>query len=157
MKITVMVPDKTVVVSGVGHELPDLDWSVFDGDPSTPWDDIRCICINGDSGYVEYRQIVTQPAHRPNIIPPNLAITEAEFIAKYGFVIEAWQAADAKAKAEEAEAARQRAELAAKLATAKQEIADKSGNPDEIETLKSRLAAIEADQTELLKKLAGAS
>ena len=43
MQITIVVEDKTVIYEGVAVALPDVDWSVFDGDPSTKWDDVAAV------------------------------------------------------------------------------------------------------------------
>ena len=66
MQITIVVEDKTVICDGVAVPLPDVDWSVFDGDPSTKWDDVAAVQFNTDTGqgHVEYRTIITSSPMR---------------------------------------------------------------------------------------------
>lgn len=163
MQITIVVEDKTVICDGFAVPLPALDWAKFDGDPSTPWDDIQAVQYNTDEkqGHVEYRTIVTQPAVRPNIRPGDRHITSAEFNAEFAWVLDAYEegkmrliAAAAKAKEEAARAA----ELAYAKAEADRKAAiERASLPQDafpVDGILERMAALEAENTRLKQRVA---
>ena len=123
MQITIVVEDKTVICDGFPVKLPALDWARFDGDPTTPWDDIAAVQYNTDhrQGHVEYRTIVTQPAIRPNIRPGDRLITETEFVTEFAWLLPAYDEEKAKVLAK-AEADKAALEAAAVAAAAKAEV-----------------------------------
>ena len=106
MQITIITDDKTVIVDGFPVALPGLDWSRFNGDPNTPWDDIRAVQFNSDrgQGHVEYKTIMTKQAARPDITPPNLLIGRAEFEQSFAWLLPAYEEAKARIEAQRARA-----------------------------------------------------
>ena len=163
MQITIVVEDKTVICDGFAVPLPALDWAKFDGDPSTPWDDIQAVQYNTDEkqGHVEYRTIVTKPAVRPNIRPGDRHITEAEFIAEFSFVLAPYEAEKARLVAA-AEAARAEAERQAQAAYARAEAdrkaaIERASLPQDgfpVDGILERMAALEAENTRLKQRVA---
>ncbi len=153
MQITIVVEDKTVICDGVAVPLPDVDWSVFDGDPSTKWDDIAAVQYNTDSkqGHVEYRTIVTGNAMRPNIRPGDMPIDEAYFNAAFGWILEPYtQARDEQVRRErEAAEAAKRASVKASADALETYRATKGGVPveaaplEDVDELKAKLAELE--------------
>ena len=153
MQITIVVEDKTVICDGVAVPLPDVDWSVFDGDPSTKWDDIAAVQYNTDSkqGHVEYRTIVTGNAMRPNIRPGDMPIDEAHFTAAFGWILEPYGIArdeQVRREREAAEAAK-RASVKASADALETYRATKGGVPveaaplEDVDALKAKLAELE--------------
>lgn len=153
MQITIVVEDKTVICDGVAVPLPDVDWSVFDGDPSTKWDDVAAVQYNTDSkqGHVEYRTIVTGNAMRPNIRPGDMPIDEAYFSAAFGWILEPYAIArdeQVRREREAAEAAK-RASVKASADALETYRATKSGVPveaaplEDVDALKAKLAELE--------------
>jgi hypothetical protein len=98
MKITIIVPDKTVLVDGRPAILASLDWTPFAGNPSTPWDDIHAVQFdtNEGAGHVEYALVQTSPPVRPNIKPGNWLISQADFDARFAWVLPAYDEARAR-------------------------------------------------------------
>jgi hypothetical protein len=153
MQITIVVEDKTVICDGVAVPLPDVDWSVFDGDPSTKWDDVAAVQYNTDSrqGHVEYRTIVTSNAMRPNIRPGDMPIDEAHFNAAFGWILEPYtQARDEQVRRErEAAEAAKRASVKASADALETYRATKGGVPvevaplEDVDELKAKLAELE--------------
>ena len=153
MQITIVVEDKTVICDGVAVPLPDVDWSVFDGDPSTKWDDIAAVQYNTDSkqGHVEYRTIVTSNAMRPNIRPGDMPIDEAHFNGAFGWILEPYtQARDAQVRREReaAEAAKQASVKASAAAletyrATKGGVAVEAAPLEDVDELKAKLAELE--------------
>ncbi|MBK8467841.1 MAG: hypothetical protein IPL32_18675 [Chloracidobacterium sp.] len=170
MQITIVVEDKTVICDGVAVPLPDVDWSVFDGDPSTKWDDVAAVQYNTDSkqGHVEYRTIVTSNAMRPNIRPGDMPIDEAHFNAAFGWILEPYtQARDEQVRREReaAEAAKRasvKAEADRRAAIEKASLPrDESEGPlepvaskAELEDLQKQLAALSASNALLSQRIA---
>ncbi len=153
MQITIVVEDKTVICDGVAVPLPDVDWSVFDGDPSTKWDDVAAVQYNTDSkqGHVEYRTIVTSNAMRPNIRPGDMPIDEAYFNAAFGWILEPYtQARDEQVRRErEAAEAAKRASVKASADALETYRASKGGVVveaaplEDVDALKAKLAELE--------------
>ena len=153
MQMTIVVEDKTVICDGVAVPLPDVDWSVFDGDPSTKWDDVAAVQYNTDSkqGHVEYRTIVTGNAMRPNIRPGDMPIDEAYFNAAFGWILEPYtQARDEQVRRErEAAEAAKRASVKASADALETYRATKGGVPveatplEDVDALKAKLAELE--------------
>ena len=153
MQITIVVEDKTVICDGVAVPLPDVDWSVFDGDPSTKWDDVAAVQYNTDSkqGHVEYRTIVTSNAVRPNIRPGDMPIDEAYFNAAFGWILEPYtQARDEQVRRErEAAEAARRESIAASERALETYRASKGGAVveaaavEDVDALKAKLAELE--------------
>lgn len=106
MKITIVVDDQRVIVDRVGLHMPDLDWSKFDGDPSSPLDDIAAVQFDTGhgQGHIEYREIITAQASRPNMRPPDWMINQAQFEAMFGWVLPLHAARKAEAEAGRAKA-----------------------------------------------------
>lgn len=104
MQITIITEDKTVYVDGFAVVLPDLDWAKFNGDPQSPWDDIRAVQFNTDrgQGHVEYKTLATSQAARPDIAPPNWLINGQDFSDKFAWVLPAYEAGKAQAEAQRA-------------------------------------------------------
>jgi len=150
--ITINVPDQTVYADGTGIRLPNLDWSRFDGDPSTPWDDVNFVEFNPETGqgYIEYREIVTHPFSRPNIKPGNKLISKADFEADYGWVLPVFFEEKARL---EAEAALRAAEIEAAPARERPAQQGAGLSNEEVAALKERLAAIEAENAESKAKI----
>ena len=92
MQITIIVDDKNVGVDGQFFTMPELDWSRFNGDPKSPWDDIHAVQFNvtDGQGHVEYKPVKTQQVTRPNIVPPQWRIGPVEFDREFGWVVEAY-------------------------------------------------------------------
>ena len=153
MQITIVVEDKTVICDGVAVPLPDVDWSVFDGDPSTKWDDIAAVQYNTKSkqGHVEYRIIVTSAAMRPNIRPGDMPIDEAQFNAAFGWILEPYTAArdDQVRRERDAAEAAKRASVKASADALETYRAAKGGVPveaaplEDVDELKAKLAELE--------------
>lgn len=145
MQITIIVSDKLVIVGGVAVHLPNLDWSSFDGDPSTPWDDIQAVQYSSDDrqGHVEYRTITTQPATRPNIRPGDRMITAAEFNSEFAWVLEAYAAEKSRL---EAEAARRAQEAPVAI---EGQAAHAPDHSEALAAIQAKLAALEAQNAEL--------
>ena len=153
MQITIVVEDKIVICDGVAVPLPDVDWSVFDGDPSTKWDDVAAVQFDTGSGqgHVEYRTIVTDNPVRPNIRPGDMPIDRAAFDGAYGWILEPYTAArDAQVRRErEAAEAAKRASIAASDQALKTYREGKGGVPldaaavEDVDALKSKLAELE--------------
>lgn len=93
MQITIIVDDKTVYVDGVSVALPNLDWSKF-RDLGAAHDDIHAVQFNLDKGQgqIEYCEVMTGEAARPNIKPPNWPIDAATFEKKFGWVLPLYEA-----------------------------------------------------------------
>ena len=102
MQITIVVDDKLVLIDRKPMELPELDWSVFDMDPSNPDDDVSAVQFNTDSGtgHVEFKTRQTKQVNRPNNRPPDWHISAADFEKYFGFVVPAYEAKAKKVKAE---------------------------------------------------------
>lgn len=153
MQITIVVEDKTVICDGVAVPLPDVDWSAFDGDPSTKWDDVAAVQYNTDSrqGHVEYRTIVTGNAMRPNIRPGDMPIDAAYFEATFAWILQPYaiaREAQEKREREVAEKAKQAAVEASQAAVSAYR-ASKGGVPveaaplEDVDELKAKLAELE--------------
>ena len=153
MQITIVVEDKTVICDGVAVPLPDVDWSVFDGDPSTKWDDVAAVQFDtgAGQGHVEYRTIITANAMRPNIRPGDMPIDRATFEATYGWILEPYTVArDAQVRRErEAAEAAKRASVKASADALETYRATKGGVPveaaplEDVDALKAKLAELE--------------
>lgn len=124
MKIRIVVDDQLVSVDGSVLKMPELDWGKFDGDPSSPWDDIAAVQFDSakGQGHVEYREVTTSQATRHNMRPPDWNIRQSEFDEMFGWVLPIHTARKAEMEAERArieveeEAARKEAEAAAQAA-----------------------------------------
>ena len=149
MQITIVVEDKIVICGNVAVSLPDADWSVFDGDPSTKWDDVAAVQFNTDTGqgHVEYRTIITSSPMRPNIRPGDMPIDAAHFEANYAWILQPYaiaREAQEKREREAAEAAKRAALEASENAVAAYR-ASKAGVPveaaplEDVDTLKAEL------------------
>ena len=106
---TIVVDDKIVLVGGVACHLPDLDISSF-RNIGAQHDDIRAVQFDTASGqgHVEYCEVITNEATRPNIKPGNWLIDQATFERKFGWVLplhEKQVAANAAKEAEDLKAA----------------------------------------------------
>ena len=112
-QITIIVDDKTVIVAGRAVMLPSLDWSAFNG-PSVH-DKVHAVQFDSDRGHghVEYCDVVTEPATRPNHKPHNWLIDAATFEKTFGWVLSAY--AD-QCAADDAAQAHAEADAAAKAA-----------------------------------------
>lgn len=174
MQITIIVPDQTIYVDGFAVALPMLDWAKFDGDPVSPWDDIRTVQFDTDrkTGHVEYKTVATKQTTRPDMTPPNWFIGEGDFAAHFAWVLPIYQ--EERARVEAAEAARKEAEArAAEAAAAKAEAdrraaiekaslpRDESEGPlepvaskAELEDLQKQLAALFANNALLSQRIA---
>lgn len=107
MIVRIIVDDKIVSLNNRPLKLDNLDWSVFDGDPTTPFDDIHAVHFDDvrGQGHVEYKMVMTKQASRPNIQPPDCPINATDFEA-FAFVIPAYEAKKRQLQAEaEAQAA----------------------------------------------------
>ena len=106
-QITIIVDDKTVIVGGRAVVLPSLDWSAFKGQSVN--DKIHAVQFDSERGHghVEYCDVVTEPATRPNQKPHNWLIDAATFDKTFGWVMplyaEQCAADDAASAAAEAE------------------------------------------------------
>ena len=159
MQITIVVEDKTVICDGFAVAMPDIDWSVFDGDPKTPWDDVAAVQYNTKTGqgHIEYRTIVTDGHTRPNIRPGDKPLDAAEFERVYGWIIPAYVEAREKAKA--AEKAAMEAALKATSQASDKDLAEyraakrakvlrdgvevEAAAADDVEALKAKIAELE--------------
>lgn len=153
MQITLVVDDKLVICDGVAVHLADLDWSKFDGDPSTPWDDVAAVQYNAadKQGHVEYRTIVTKPAGRPNIRPGDRYIGEADFQAEFAWVLPLYVAERERLAAEAAAAKAEAEKLAAEQALAAEKASHTAGEggtvsdaaaSEDVAALKAELAVL---------------
>jgi hypothetical protein len=128
MKIRIVVDDKLVSVDRCVMPMPELDWTAFDGDPSTPWDDIAAVQHDSDrgQGHVEYREIVTDQATRHNMRPPDWNINQSQFDELFGWVLPLHAARKAEMEAERKahEAAAEKARAEAEAAALAQQQAD---------------------------------
>ena len=143
-QITIIVDDKTVIIAGRAAMLPALDWSAFNG-PSVH-DKIHAVHFDSDRGHghVEYCDVVTEPATRPNHKPHNWLIDAATFEKAFGWVLplyaEQCAADDAAAQAQQAQAEKQMQERIANPALASSPTVDSADMAD----MRARLAAAEA-------------
>ena len=149
MQITIVVDDKTVYCGGVAVQIPALDWAKFDGEPGSPWDDIAAVQFNTASsqGHVEYREIETRQAMRPNMRPPDMRIGVAEFNADFAWVLPYYEDALSRQKIEAERQAAQAAVQSAAFEAQPQQTASVSS--DDIEALRSQLAAQKAENERL--------
>jgi hypothetical protein len=139
MKTRIVVTDKLVSVDQCVIHMPELDWSAFDGDPNTPWDDIAAVQCDSDRGHarIEYREIATDQAARHNMQPPDWNINLTQFEEMFGWVIPLHAARKAEIEAERAaqeeaaEQVRQEAEAAA-LAQQKIDLERQQADADRI-------------------------
>lgn len=113
MKIRIVVDDKIVSIDRTVIEMPELDWSKFDGDPSSPWDDIAAVQFDTErgQGHIEYRDVMTAQATRDNMRPPDWKINQAQFEAMFGWVISLHAARKAEMEAERAKAEEEAAKV----------------------------------------------
>lgn len=168
MQVTIIVPDKTVYVDGFAVELPSIDWAKFDGDPVSPWDDIRAVQYDTDAkaGHVEYKTVRTAQLTRPDMTPPDWRIGEADFAA-FAWVLPIHEAEKARMVAD-AEAKRIAGEQAAAEAAAKAEAERRAiidgtapapeapadvASKSELDALKEHLAKLEADNARLTARV----
>ncbi len=156
MQITIVVEDKTVICDGVAVPLPDVDWSVFDGDPSTKWDDVAAVQYNTETGkgHVEYRTIITSSPMRPNIRPGDMPIDAAYFDATFAWILQPYaiaREAQEKREREAAEAAKRAALEASESAVAAYR-ASKAGVPVEAAPLED-VDALKAELEKLRKQV----
>lgn len=102
MQITIVVDDKIVLVNRKPLVL-DLDWSVFDMDPSNPDDDVAAVQFDTDAGqgHVEFKTRQTKQVNRPNNRPPDWHINAADFEKYFSFVLPVYEATAKKVKAEQ--------------------------------------------------------
>lgn len=149
MQITLVVDDRLVICDGVAVHLPGLDWAKFDGDPTTPWDDVAAVQYNAadKQGHVEYRTIVTHPAGRPNIRPGDRYIGEADFQEEFAWVLPLYVAERERLAAEAALAKAEAEKLAAEQALAAEKASHAPSQPSEansedIDALKAELATL---------------
>ena len=149
MQITIVVDDKTVYCGGVAVQIDGLDWAKFNGDPASPWDDIAAVQFNTASsqGHVEYREIETRQAMRPNIKPPDMRIGADEFNEDFAWVLPYYQDAVAIQKAEADRRAEQEAVQSAAFAAQPQQTASVSSV--DIDALRAQLAAQKAENERL--------
>ena len=136
MQIRIIVSDKLVAVDNRPVDLPNLDWSKFNGDRDNPWDDIEAVQFYGAQGHVEFKTVETKQPHRPNMRPPDRTITAAEFEAEFAWVIPLYEARKAEIEAEQAAAA----EAFAK-AQKEAEAADLKRRQEEADATNSRMMA----------------
>lgn len=157
MQITIIVDDRIVQIDQVPLRL-DLDWSVFDGDPESPWDNIHAVIFDTErgQGHVAYKPVRTSQTARPDMVPPDWYITQADFDEHFSFVVPRWQVAKLKAdaNAEAAEAAEARAAEEASLRQKSDggPVAD-TATAAEVEALKAELEALKAQLTNTDTKL----
>ena len=104
MKIRIVVDDQLVSVDGSVLKMLELDWGKFDGDPSSPWDDIAAVQFDSaqGQGHVEYREVTTSQATRHNMRPPDWMIRQSEFDEMFGWVLPLHAARKAEMEAERA-------------------------------------------------------
>lgn len=153
MQITIVVEDKTVIYEGVAVALPDVDWSVFDGDPATKWDDVSAVQFNTETGkgHVEYRTIITSSPMRPNIRPGDMPIDAAYFDATFAWILQPYaiaREAQEKREREAAEAAKQASVKASAAAletyrATKGGVAVEAAPLEDVDELKAKLAELE--------------
>lgn len=145
MQITIVVGDKTVICDGVGVVLPAVDWSVFDGDPTTRWDDIAAVQFNTDSGqgHIEYRTIVTDHPARPNIRPGDMPISADDFQQRFAWILDPYKVEASKQRAA-AEAVRAKSEAARQQAEADRETSRRAEIDAATSDMREKLAALEA-------------
>ncbi len=158
MQITIVVDDKTVICDGFGVELPGVDWTRFDGDPASKWDDVQAVQFNTDDkqGHVEYRTVVTVPPVRPNFRPGDWHITAEDFEREFAWILPLYVAERERLMAEqtraEAAAEHQRLAAAEQAETARREAIRRASDPgttpappmEDMDELKAKLAALEA-------------
>ena len=143
-QITIIVDDKMVIVGGRAAMLPALDWSAFNG--QRVHDKIHAVQFDSDRGHghVEYCDVVTEPATRPNHKPHNWLIDALTFEKLFGWVLSAYaeQCAsdDAAAQAQQAQAEKQMQERIANPVLASSPTVDSADMAD----MRARLAAAEA-------------
>ena len=102
MQITIVVDDKLVMIDRKPLQL-DIDWSVFDMDPSNPDDDIAAVQFDTEAGvgHVEFKTRQTKQVNRPNNRPPDWHISAADFEKHFAFVLPAYEAKLKTVQAEE--------------------------------------------------------
>ena len=105
MRIKIVIEDKLVLLDQVPVRLPDLDWALFDGDPSSPWDDIHAVEYDSERGMgtVEYKTVRTQQLTRHDIKPPDWYISKVDFDNYFAWVLPYYEEALTKIKQEHAE------------------------------------------------------
>ena len=156
MQITIVVEDRIVICDDVAVSLPDADWSVFDGDPDSKWDDVAAVQFNTETGkgHVEYRTITTSSPMRPNIRPGDMPIDAAYFEATFAWILQPYaiaREAQEKREREVAEKAKQAAVEASQAAVSAYR-ASKGGVPVEAAPLED-VDALKAEMETLRKQV----
>ena len=102
MQITIVVDDKLVMIDRKPLQL-DIDWSVFDMDPSNPDDDIAAVQFDTEAGvgHVEFKTRQTKQVNRPDNRPPDWHISADDFEKHFAFVLPAYEAKLKTVQAEE--------------------------------------------------------
>lgn len=104
-QIAVIVDDKMIIVDGVAIHCPRLDMTRL-RDLGAAYDDVHAVQFDTKrgQGHIEYCDVVTDEAARPNIKPGNWQIDATTFENKFGWILPLYQkqaAADAaKAQAD---------------------------------------------------------
>lgn len=120
MKVRIVVDDKLVIVDGRSAVFPDADWTRFEGSPDTPYDNVSAVWYDSEAGqgHVEFYEVVTKQASRPNIKPPDLMISTEDFQRDYSWVLEPFYAARGRIEAAEEADRAKKAKAAAAAAEA---------------------------------------
>ena len=152
-QITILVDDKTVIVAGRAVVLPNLDWSAFNG-PSVH-DKVHAVQFDSErgQGHVEYCDVVTEPATRPNHKPHNWLIDAATFEKLFGWVLPAYAeqcaADDAALAAAEAESEAKKQHALANPQAVSSVPAIAGARQEDVDGLRAQLAAQQTENKRL--------
>lgn len=147
MRVTIIVPDKRVRVEDVWVKLSDFDW--------TPFADVHAVqaWLDKDRAEVEFKEVDPDgDGPLPSYKPPNELIDRAAFMVRFAPIMAAYDAADKTPPRTVTEGPAPSAlTLPPAVVETMQALAD------EIAALKAKVSTLDEQNTELLKKLAGAS
>lgn len=160
---TIIVDDKAVYKDGAAVVIEELDWTRFNGDPGSPWDDIHAVQFDGKQGHVSYKTVTTGQVTRPDMTPPDWRICAQDWDDNFAWVVPIYEAKKVEIEARRAAEAARAAELAALAhetppqpvtsplpadAVTKDDLAASEADKD------AKIAALEARVNEMLETIA---
>lgn len=151
MRVSIIVPNKRVSVDGTGVKLKDFDWA--------PYADIRAVqgWLDRDRAEVEFKEIDPDgDGPLPSYKPPNKLISKAEFDALFGPILTAYAAADKTPRKPQPQPSDNTAPAKPQPVPPQVDVLIQT-MAGELDALKAKVQALDEQNTELLRKLAGAS
>lgn len=124
--------------------LNSINWSRFDGDSASPWDNIHAVQFDTDEGrgYVEYKPVKTAQIDRPDMVPPQWAIGRQAFEDNFSWVLKEFEDESIRTRIA-ADAIARDAESAPPVDA--QDVQSVARVVEEAKATNERLAALEAD------------